>query len=434
MTFSILRAMAFRSSPSKPLVRVWYTQVQHNEENGKNKQRSCMRDDFKPSVKRTIALRVGYHCSNPTCGAKTTGPQIDPAKAINIGVAAHITAASPGGPRYRPTASEAARTSPENGLWLCQNCAKLIDNDVARFPEVLLRHWKQIAELRTLQQLGRQSPFDRTDAPALEIPSSGSCRLTAPLTEPLSAESIRRLCALLPREARDVEQVELLGSGRGAMDQRYAIIGAGINHGWDWTIGLFTAGEFGWELVASIRLDNQKAWVPEAVYVPGTPGALVVTHVHGWGTGMFRRSTSWYRIVKGEPSPLLSYPHDFYVVGWGMAFGRRLKSAALHMPLHLTNGAPLELRFDVDYTMEDSGACEESEKNLFSLTETLSLEWNDTASVFVPRTPSDDFARIEEIWVEGTERFVEHNSERLRHLGQHGTPRQRSFVSVHCSQ
>ena len=145
--------------------------------------------------------------------------------------------------------------------------------------------------------------------------------------------------------------------------------------------------------------------------MPGTPGALVLTHVHGWGTGVFRRSTSWYRIAKGEPSPLLSYPHDFYVVGWGMAFGRRLTSAALRMPVHLTQGAPLELRFDVNYTMEGVGACDESDTNLFSLTETLSLEWNDSASVFVPRTSSDDFARIEEIWGEGTEQFVERNAE-----------------------
>ena len=217
-----------------------------------------MRDDFQHGVKRTIAQRVGYHCSNPTCGAKTTGPQIDPAKAINIGVAAHIAAASPGGPRYQPAASEADRISPENGIWLCQNCAKLIDNDVARFPETLLGHWKQTAELRALQQLGRQSPFDRTDAPALEIPSSDLCLLAAPLAEPPSTDSIRHLCALFPEEARRAEQMELLGSGRGAMGQQYAIIGAGTNHGWDWIIGLLTAGEFGWEPVASIRLETRR--------------------------------------------------------------------------------------------------------------------------------------------------------------------------------
>jgi hypothetical protein len=42
-------------------------------------------------VKRIIAARVAYLCSRPECRAQTTGPQIDPVKALNIGVAAHIS-------------------------------------------------------------------------------------------------------------------------------------------------------------------------------------------------------------------------------------------------------------------------------------------------------------------------------------------------------
>jgi len=200
-----------------------------------------MRDDFRLSVKRIIALRVGYRCTNPTCGGMTTGPQTDPAKAVNIGVAAHITAAAEGGPRYQPALSEADRRSPDNGIWLCQNCAKLIDNDVLRFPEALLRHWKQTAERLALLELGRPLPFDRAAAPALEIPAVGGCRLDGPSDEPLSTEAIRQLCTLLPEKAH-ADQIELLGCGRGAMGQRYAIIGASTNRGWDWTVGLFTAG------------------------------------------------------------------------------------------------------------------------------------------------------------------------------------------------
>jgi hypothetical protein len=59
-----------------------------------------MRDDFPDEVKRTLANRAALICSNPDCGASTAGPREDPSKALNIGVAAHITAASPGGPRY----------------------------------------------------------------------------------------------------------------------------------------------------------------------------------------------------------------------------------------------------------------------------------------------------------------------------------------------
>jgi hypothetical protein len=61
-----------------------------------------MRDDFSEDIKRALAARVANQCSNPDCRAVTSGPQTDPSKAVNVGVAAHITAASPGGPRHDP--------------------------------------------------------------------------------------------------------------------------------------------------------------------------------------------------------------------------------------------------------------------------------------------------------------------------------------------
>ena len=87
------------------------------------------RDEFLAEVKKRLALRAGLRCSNLRCRALTAGPTLDPSGVINIGVAAHITAASPGGPRYDPTLSRKRRRSIENGIWLCQRCAKLIDSD-----------------------------------------------------------------------------------------------------------------------------------------------------------------------------------------------------------------------------------------------------------------------------------------------------------------
>lgn len=117
-----------------------------------------MRDDFTDEVKRTLAGRVNNLCSNPDCRAQTSGPQTDPAKVINVGVAAHITAASARGPRYSPALIPSERCSVDNGIWLCQNCAKLIDSDVQRFTEGLLRAWKMIAEDRARNSLGRSGP------------------------------------------------------------------------------------------------------------------------------------------------------------------------------------------------------------------------------------------------------------------------------------
>ncbi len=104
------------------------------------------RDDFKGKTKDTLARRVGMRCSNPSCQIATTGPHSDPTKAINVGVAAHIAAASVGGPRFDTTMSQAARTSINNGIWLCQNCARLVDSDEARFTVEDLQNWKKEAE------------------------------------------------------------------------------------------------------------------------------------------------------------------------------------------------------------------------------------------------------------------------------------------------
>lgn len=104
------------------------------------------RDDFKKDVREALARRVGMRCSNPNCRRATSGPQDDPTKSINVGVAAHITAASDGGPRYEKALSSDERKSIENAIWLCQICAKLIDNDDLRFTVDLLRQWKRLSE------------------------------------------------------------------------------------------------------------------------------------------------------------------------------------------------------------------------------------------------------------------------------------------------
>lgn len=75
-----------------------------------------MRDKFSASVKQRLARRVGYKCSNPDCYRLTTGPHSNPRKIINIGVAAHIKAASTKGARYDASQTSAERKSIENGI------------------------------------------------------------------------------------------------------------------------------------------------------------------------------------------------------------------------------------------------------------------------------------------------------------------------------
>jgi len=59
-----------------------------------------MRDDFSQTTKDVLARRVNYLCSNPDCPLGTVGPHTNSSKTVNKGVAAHITAAAPGGKRF----------------------------------------------------------------------------------------------------------------------------------------------------------------------------------------------------------------------------------------------------------------------------------------------------------------------------------------------
>jgi hypothetical protein len=111
-------------------------------------------DEFPEHVKRVLAARAGHRCCYPACGAPTSGPQLDGAKALNVGVAAHITAASDNGPRFDPTLTPEQRRHPDNGIWMCQNHGKLIDNDETQFTVALLLQWKHDAEQRALQHIG----------------------------------------------------------------------------------------------------------------------------------------------------------------------------------------------------------------------------------------------------------------------------------------
>jgi hypothetical protein len=113
------------------------------------------RDDFTEKTKLVIAARVGYRCARPDCQAETAGPTRDTSKFYNVGVAAHITAAASGGPRYDASLTPKQRCHAENGIWLCQTHAKEIDDDAEEYPVDLLKAWKKDAEQRAKSRLGK---------------------------------------------------------------------------------------------------------------------------------------------------------------------------------------------------------------------------------------------------------------------------------------
>ena len=105
-----------------------------------------MREEFSEKIKRVIQDRAGNRCSNPDCRVLTSGPNAHPERSTKTGVAAHISAASLGGPRYNSHLTSEQRQSAENGVWLCQNCAHFVDTDYLNYPVEILYEWKTQAE------------------------------------------------------------------------------------------------------------------------------------------------------------------------------------------------------------------------------------------------------------------------------------------------
>ena len=103
---------------------------------------SIQRDNFNEGIKRELAKRVGTLCSNPGCCTPTYGAGKDDRKGITKGVAAHITSAAKGGPRYDPKLTKEERGSINNGIWLCPSCADLIDKDDKKYSTDIIQRWK----------------------------------------------------------------------------------------------------------------------------------------------------------------------------------------------------------------------------------------------------------------------------------------------------
>ena len=134
------------------------------------------RDDFAQKTVLQIAKRAGWLCSFPTCRAPTIGATQDGTGEINIGTAAHICAAAPGGPRYDETMSDDERSSSSNGIWMCRDHGKAIDSDVKQFTTPLLREWKRQAELQSWQRVLRN---EVTTAPPADTDLTARLRTAA---------------------------------------------------------------------------------------------------------------------------------------------------------------------------------------------------------------------------------------------------------------
>lgn len=138
------------------------------------------RDNFaKPTVTK-LRNRVSDRCSNPECRTPTGAPGTGNDGTTTIGIAAHIRAASKGGPRYCELQSEEERKSINNGLWLCSPCATKIDRDTITYHPELLHQWKSAAETKAKKELGRRLPHEDDAIDQLVTALTGNARELMP--------------------------------------------------------------------------------------------------------------------------------------------------------------------------------------------------------------------------------------------------------------
>ena len=172
-----------------------------------------MRDDFSKKTIDLLAKRAGYLCSNPECNLPTVGAAPTPNKSITVGIAAHITAAAPGGPRYDALLKPEVRRHHSNGIWLCEVHGKMIDSDAEHFTVEILRKWKHKAEENSFRAIVTLKPS--RDLPVTrEVSEAVTDELQQPARDEISSVS---------RQLLDAARLDLNGFKRTGSWPRHAI-------------------------------------------------------------------------------------------------------------------------------------------------------------------------------------------------------------------
>lgn len=134
--------------------------------------KSSNRDEFSPATKRAIEKQARGHCSNPACRRLTRGATSDGAGEINIGVASHICAAAPRGPRYDANMTPEQRSSADNGIWLCDVHGRAVDAPDSKFTVEELREWKRLTDEDSWRSIMENVPY----GPGMRPPTPDALR------------------------------------------------------------------------------------------------------------------------------------------------------------------------------------------------------------------------------------------------------------------
>lgn len=111
------------------------------------------RINFSPTTKRLIADQAGNRCSFPACARLTVGPGVTAKETSRTGTASHIYSAASKGPRGQGGLSPKELRSASNGIWLCAQHGRQVDNNRGeKYPPELLLFYKQLHEARVAKE------------------------------------------------------------------------------------------------------------------------------------------------------------------------------------------------------------------------------------------------------------------------------------------
>jgi len=282
-----------------------------------------------------------------------------------------------------------------------------------------------------------------TRTSAIELPVSSANPFTQPIgLDPMSLysmtldptrseEAIALVCRTMSLSP-EISKVATLKGTQGCSphtNESYLIFVIGDEYGWTFEVLLFTCRETIWQLLANVPLSSQKAHEPIVRYISGhKASALVIEHLAGYGTGVYRKAITWYRVRRNEVVPLLTYPVYAYVIGWGQAFQRQISGSEIACPDFMTEGASLKIGLRVDYKADPSRE-RYHEVDLFSVSTNLALSWNEQGGQFVPTGEcSLSFDDVEGLFAEDSSGFIARNVDHLISLAKHGNSLQRAWL------
>ncbi len=251
-------------------------------------------------------------------------------------MAAHITAAAPGGPRFDESLTAAERKAAANGIWTCHNCGKLIDADESQHTVELLRRWK--AEAERLAQM---------------MLAAGESTITEPLELWIPEQDE-------PESVLSYASTAVTHVGRGSeLDELQAFLAEDRPFSWWVWTGPAGAGKsrLAVELCRMVSDDWHAGFLPEAhqhalVGVhPLSPTLVVVDYAAQRSQWLSEALLDLARRTDGPPVRLLILERDTAGAWWDqlqrqhrLAEAKPINTAQYRLPRPLTGLDPAELR------------------------------------------------------------------------------------------